>query len=234
MSIQHRPNTGVTDTLPRSLLDSYLKHYRNSGNIGIRDRRMKHLQGSAAVYILELAKFSLFEAMSPELAALFTEEELEEHRLLLRPLVIHHREILANGDLLDKDMLTSIKNTARDGLRILIAEVPLICTTSSIATEVAFNMTRQAHAVYLEEAGRGNDSELIGYFSHYWNAKLRMKVGSTNQLPPATYGDPLENPFQTQLTLSMLLRFAATGFDVNNLTYTSRFMNQDLRNAAHI
>jgi hypothetical protein len=49
---------------------------------------------------------------------------------------------------------------------------------------MSFNVVRQSHAVFLEESGRANDAEIAGYFSHYWQAQLRMFIGSTNQLPP--------------------------------------------------
>jgi hypothetical protein len=49
---------------------------------------------------------------------------------------------------------------------------------------MSFNVVHQTHAVFLEEAGRANDAEIAGYFSHYWHAQLRMFIGSINQLPP--------------------------------------------------
>jgi len=47
----------------------------------------------------------------------------------------------------------------------------------------------------LEEAGRAPDTEIAGFFTHFWNACLRMFIGSVNQLGPTTLCQNNEHPF---------------------------------------
>lgn len=200
------PSTKVTGTLPLGLLDSYLAFFRGNGNPGIRDSRMKEVYGSAAVYILELAQFPSFN-QSEELLATFTQDELDMHRATLSPIVNAHRDLRDNGDKMSSEIANSVKAAAKLGLRALIAKAAVICTTASVATAPSFNIIRQTHAVFLEEAGRANDAEIAGFFSHFWNASLRMFIGSVNQLGPAAFGqNSNDNPFAKQLILSTLLR----------------------------
>jgi hypothetical protein len=223
----YNPNIKVTDGLPRSLLDAYLTHYRDTGDTAIRDHRMKEVDGSAANYILELANLPGF-PRSPELLATFTKGELAYLEDELKPIIQAYQDLLDNGDVMDDDIKRDIKSAAKTGYYALLEKAAIVCTTSSVATEMSFNVVRQTHAVLLEDASRANDAEFAGYFSHYWNAHLRMFVGSLNQLPPMVFGNSLDNPFQKQLLLSPLLRLQATGFNMYELNQTSRFKNKPL------
>ncbi|CAN9354262.1 unnamed protein product [Alternaria alternata] len=129
---------------------------------------------------------------------------------------------------MDDDIKRTFKAAAETGYYALLEKAAIVCTTSSVATEMSFNVVRQTHAVFLEEAGRANDAEFAGYFSHHWNAHLRIFIGSINQLPPMVFGNSLENPFQKQLTLSPLVRLHVTGFNMYELKQTSRFKNKPL------
>ena len=70
----------------------------------------------------------------------------------------------------------------------LIGKAAVIHTTASVATTPSFNVIRQSHAVFLEEAGRTSDAEIACFFSHFRDACLRMFIGSVNQLGPAAFG----------------------------------------------
>ncbi|CAN9379092.1 unnamed protein product [Alternaria alternata] len=223
----YNPNIKVTDGLPRSLLDAYLTHYRGTSDTSICNRRMKELDGSAANYILELANLPGF-PRSSELLATFTNGELTDLEDKLAPIIQAYRDLLDNGDVMDNDIKRAVKSAAKTGYYALLEKAAVVCTTSSVATEMSFNVVRQSHAVFLEESGRANDAEIAGYFSHYWQAQLRMFIGSTNQLPPMVFGNSLDNPFQKQLLLSPLLRLQATGFNTYELKQTSRFKNKPL------
>lgn len=227
LPLNHDPNTKVTDSLPRSLLNAYLAHYRGTGDASIQDRRMKEVDGSAASYILELANVPGFRR-SPEVLETFTKGELTHLENKLKPILHAHQVLLTNGDVMDDDIKRAVKDAAEAGYDALLEKAAIVCTTSSVATEMTFNVVRQTHAVFLEEAGRANDAEFAGYFSHYWNAQLRMFIGSINQLPPMVFGNSLENPFQKQLTLSPLVRLHVTGFHMYELKQTSRFKNKPL------
>ncbi|RYO12838.1 hypothetical protein AA0121_g8855 [Alternaria tenuissima] len=205
LPLNYDPNTKVADSLPRSLLDAYLTHYRGTGDASIQDCRMKEVDGSAASYILELANLPGF-PRSPEVLATFTNSELTHLENQLEPIFHAHRELLTNGDVMNDDIKRTVKAAAETGYYALLEKAAIVCTTSSVATEMSFNVVRQTHAVFLEEAGRANDAEFAGYFSHYWNAHLRMFIGSIHQLPPMVFGNSLENPFQRQLTLSPLIK----------------------------
>ena len=104
----------------------------------------------------------------------------------------------------------------------------MICTTASVATTPSFNITLYSHAVFLEEAGRTSDAENAGFFSHFWNACLRMFIGSVNRLGPAIFGQNNEHPFAKQLTLSTPLRWAAADLEMKELNQISRFKNPAL------
>ncbi|CAN9356776.1 unnamed protein product [Alternaria alternata] len=223
----YNPNIKVTDGLPRSLLDAYLTHYRGTSDTSICNRRMKEVDGSAANYILELANLPGF-PRSPELLATFTNGELTDLEDKLAPIIQAYQDLLDNGDLMDNDIKRAVKSAAKTGYYALLEKAAVVCITSSVATEMSFNVIRQTHAVFLEEAGRASDAEIAGYFSHYWHAHLRMFIGSTNQLPPMVFGNHLDNPFQKQLILSPLLRLQATGFHMYELKQTSRFKNKPL------
>ncbi|RYN45936.1 hypothetical protein AA0114_g8591 [Alternaria tenuissima] len=227
MPYYYNPNIKVTDGLPRSLLDAYLTHYRDTDDTSIRDHRMKEVDGSAASCILELANHPDF-PRSPEVFATFTNGELTDLEDKLDPIIHAYRDLLGNGDVMGNDIKRAVKSAAKTGYYALLEKAAIVCTTSSVATEMSFNVVRQTHAVFLEEAGRANDAEFAGYFSHYWNAQLRMFIGSTNQLPPMVFGNHLDNPFQKQLILSPLLRLQATGFHMYELKQTSRFKNKPL------
>lgn len=223
----YNPNIAVTDGLPSSLLEAYLTHYRGTSDTSLCDRRMKEVDGSAANYILELANHPDF-PRSPEVLATFTSSELTDLEDKLAPIIHAHRDLLGNGVLMDNDIKRAVKSAAKTGYYALLEKAAVVCTTSSVATEMSFNVVRQTHAVFLEDAGRANDAEFAGYFSHYWNAQLRMFIGSANQLPPMVFGNSLDNPFQKQLLLSPLLRLQATGFNMYELKQTSRFKNKPL------
>jgi hypothetical protein len=188
---------------------------------------MKEVDGSAASCILELANHPDF-PRSPEVFATFTNGELTDLEDKLDPIIHAYRDLLGNGDVMGNDIKRAVKSAAKTGYYALLEKAAIVCTTSSVATEMSFNVVRQTHAVFLEEAGRANDAEFAGYFSHYWNAQLRMFIGSTNQLPPMVFGNHLDNPFQKQLILSPLLRLQATGFHMYELKQTSRFKNKPL------
>jgi hypothetical protein len=223
----YNPHIKVTDDPYRSLLDAYLTHYRCTGDMSIRDRRMQEVEGSAASYILELANYPGF-PRSPEVLATFTSGELTDLEDKLAPIVHARQQLLRNGDVMDNDIKRTVKSAAKTGYYALLEKAAVVCTTSSVATEMSFNVVRQTHAVFLEDAGLANDAELAGYFSHYWNAHLRMFIGSLNQLLPMVFDNSLENPFQKQLTLSPLVRLHDTGFNMYDLKQTSRFKNKPL------
>jgi hypothetical protein len=188
---------------------------------------MQEVDGSAASYILELANYPGF-PRSPEVLATFTNGELTDLEDKLAPIVHARQQLLSNGDVMDNDIKRAVKSAAKTGYYALLEKAAVVCTTSSVATEMSFNVVRQTHAVFLEDAGRANDAEFVGYFSHYWNAHLCMFIGSLNQLPPMVFGNSLENPFQKQLTLSPLVRLPDTGFNMYDLKQTSRFKNKPL------
>ncbi|CAN9392146.1 unnamed protein product [Alternaria alternata] len=223
----YNPNIKVTDGLPRSLLDAYLSHHRDTGNNSVLDHRMKEVDGSAANYILELANIPGF-PRSPEVLATFTNGELTDLEYQLDPILHAYGELLRNGDVMNDDIKRTVMAAAKIGYYALLKKAAIVCTTSSVATEMSFNVVRQTHAVFLEEAGRASDAEIAGYFSHYWHAHLRMFIGSTNQIQPMVFGNNLDNPFQKQLILSPLLRLQATGFNMYELKQTSIFKNKPL------
>jgi hypothetical protein len=183
MPYHYNPNIKVTDGLPRSLLDAYLIHYRGTSDTSLCNRRMKEVDGSAANYILELANHPGF-PRSPEVLATFTNGELRDLEDKLAPIIQAYEDLLDNGDVMDNDIKRAVKSAAKTGYHALLEKAAVVCTTSSVATEMSFNVVRQSHAVFLEESGRANDAEIAGYFSHHWQAQLRMFIGSTNQLPP--------------------------------------------------
>ena len=117
--------------------------------------------------------------------------------------------------------VNSVKAAAKLGLRALIGKASIVCTTASVATTPSFNVIRQSHAVFLEEAGRTSDAKIAGFFSHFWNACLRVFIGSVHQLDPAASGQNNENPFAKQLTLSTPLRWATAGLEMNELSQTA-------------
>ncbi|KAI4912121.1 uncharacterized protein J4E92_010166 [Alternaria infectoria] len=125
-------------------------------------------------------------------------------------------------------LFNSVKAAAKLGLRALIGKAAVVCTTASVATTPSFNIIHQSHATFLEEAGHARDVEIAGFFSHFWNACLRMFIGSVNQLGPAAFGQNNENPFAMQLTLSILPGWAAASLEMNELNQTSRFKNPAL------
>ena len=142
-------------------------------------------------------------------------------------------EISVSGELLvvPKRILLLVKSVnaaAKLGTRALIGKAVVIPTTASVATTPSFNVIRQSHAVFLEEAGRARDAENAGFFSHFWNACLRMFIGSVNRLGPAIFGQNNESPFAKQLTSSTLLRWAAVGLEMNERNQTSQFKNPAL------
>ena len=92
-------------------------------------------------------------------------------------------------------LVNSVKAAAKLGLRALIGKAAVMCTTASVTTTPSFNVIHQSHAVVLEEAGLASDAKIAGFFSHFWNACLRMFIGSVNQLGPAAFVQNNENPF---------------------------------------
>jgi hypothetical protein len=218
-------NPDVTGELNESLLESYLRFYRRQG--GIRDRRMKEVRGSGARYILQLARLPNF-PQSAELRATFTIDELDKLAEDLSPIRDARVDLRGNNDTLDREITQKIKKAAKLGLEALLKNAAIVCTTTSVATLSSFNLVRRSHAVILEEAGRANDAECMGLFSHFWNADIRIFVGSVEQLKPGVFGPEVENPFQKQMTLSTIARFANTGFGVGRLDVTARFRNPDL------
>jgi len=84
-------------------------------------------------------------------------------------------------------LVNSVKAAAKLGLPALIGKAAVMCTTASVTTTPSFNVIHQSHAVFLEEAGRASDAKIAGFFSHFWNACLRMFIGSVNQLAPAAF-----------------------------------------------
>ncbi|KAI4608332.1 hypothetical protein J4E83_009134 [Alternaria metachromatica] len=142
-------------------------------------------------------------------------------------------EISASGQLLVVSkrillLVNSVKAAAKLGIRALIGKAAVLCTTASVATTPSFNVIRQSHAVFLEGTGRASNAEIAGFFSHFWDACLRMFIGSVNQLGPAAFGQNNENPFAKQLTLSTPLRWAAADLEMKELNQTSRFKNSAL------
>ena len=109
-----------------------------------------------------------------------------------------------------------------------LEKTAVICTTASVATIPSLNIIRQTHAMFLVEARRASDVEIAGFFGHFWNAYLRMFIGSVEQLGPAAFGQNNETPFAEQLALSTLLRWAAAGLEMSVLNQTSRFKNPAL------
>ncbi|EUC26979.1 hypothetical protein COCCADRAFT_79449, partial [Bipolaris zeicola 26-R-13] len=227
------PSVKITDDLLNSLLSDYLSAFRGE-HAGIADRRFKHIEGSAARYILELAQFPTFDA-SQELLDAFSDQELEAWAKELKPLLDAYSELSNNNGKSNKEIKNKIATAAKTGLNVLLECADVICTTVSVATQASFNMTRRAHVIALEEAGRANDAETVGLFSHYWHASLRLISGAVNQLRPAAFGDEKQNPFSKLLTVSTIARIQATGGAVSQLEASSRFHNEALfRLCAHV
>ncbi|RAR07042.1 hypothetical protein DDE82_002983 [Stemphylium lycopersici] len=225
------PDHAVTKPLPKSLLDAYLAKFRGSGHANIRDKRMKELDGSPARYIMELARFPGF-PVSPELAATFSTDALEDLAETLGPIVEAHRDMRAIGDKMTKDLATDIVKAVSKALDALLRNAAVVCTTASVATQYAFNLSRKSHVVVLEEAGRANDAETMGFMSHFWSVAWRLIAGATNQLSPMAFGDSKHNPFQRQIVMSTITRYEVTGGDVARLAKSSRFQNPQLMQLA--
>ncbi|ENI01832.1 hypothetical protein COCC4DRAFT_203345 [Bipolaris maydis ATCC 48331] len=227
------PSAKITEDLLNSLLSDYLAAFRG-GCPGIADRRFKHIEGSAARYILQLARFPAFKA-SQELLDAFSEEELEAWGEELKPLLDARSELSNTKGKPSKEIKDKIATAAKIVLNVLLERASVICTTVSVATQASFNMTRRTHVVALEEAGRANDAETVGLFSHYWHASLRIISGAVNQLRPAAFGDEKQNPFSKLLTVSTIARIQATGGVVSQLEASSRFHNEALfKLCAHV
>ncbi|KAI4604947.1 hypothetical protein J4E80_010778 [Alternaria sp. BMP 0032] len=152
---------------------------------------------------------------SGELSYMLATPRVDRHAGLVLPSGVETSAIL-NDD---------FNAAAKLGTRALIGKAVVIRTTASVATTPSFNVIRQSHAVFLEEAGRASDAKIAGFFSHFWNACLRMFIGSVNQLGPAAFVQNNENPFAKQLALSTCLLWATAGLEINELNQTSRVKN---------
>ncbi|KAL6158433.1 hypothetical protein ACJQWK_03370 [Exserohilum turcicum] len=217
------PNTNLTNSTLRSLLAAYIAAF-TGGSPGIADLRLKRLEGAAATYIMEMANFPEFPA-SPELRAAFSPSERDIWAKELRIIVSAYRDLCSSEDTIDLETKAKIKEVTKLALDALIERASIICTTVSVATHPSFNMIRRAHAVALEEAGRANDAETMGFFSHYWNVDLRLFSGATNQLKPMAFSDSKLNPFHKTAQISTAGRIESTGGSISRLNASSRFKN---------
>ncbi|KAI4671094.1 uncharacterized protein J4E88_009492 [Alternaria novae-zelandiae] len=102
-------------------------------------------------------------------------------------------------------LVKSVNAAAKLGTRALIGKAVVIRTTASVATTPSFNVIRQSHTVFLEGAGRASDVEIAGSFSHFWNACLRMFIGSVNRLGPAIFGLEINELNQTSRVKNLAL-----------------------------
>jgi hypothetical protein len=223
------------DGVAQNLLEHYLIQFHGSTHPGIKDRRIKQLEGSAAKYILELARFEgftyspkVFSTYSPEVLATFTPEELTHFATLLKPIAQMRSDLLANNNRMDAHALEKVEQVVKQVMRKLLQKVAVICTTVSIATRADFAVFRQTHCLVVDELGRANDADAMGFFSLYWSASVRFLIGDPNQLKPMAFGPARENPFQKQIQLSLLTRLVATGAHHFFLPYTARFENPEL------
>ncbi|EUC41290.1 hypothetical protein COCMIDRAFT_8971 [Bipolaris oryzae ATCC 44560] len=107
------PSVKITEDLLNSLLSNYLAAFRG-GYPGIADQRFKHIEGSAAQYILELAQFPIFNT-SQELLDAFSDKERKS----------------------SKEIKNKIATAAKTGLNVLLKRANVICTTVSVATQQA-------------------------------------------------------------------------------------------------
>lgn len=228
---EHKPrfnvdtSVTVTEEVPMSLLNAYLAAYRG-GSPWISDRRLKHVDGAAARYILQLARFPGFD-VSQELRDTFSAQEREEFAKSLKPVIKGH-QMKRTPEGINVELKIQIAQAAKAALEALLERAAVVCTTVSVGTQMSFNMIRRAHAVVLEEAGRANDTETVGILSQYWNCGLKILGGATNQLRPMAFGNPKQNPFQKTLEMATIARLEATGGDVNRLLASSRYRNQQL------
>ncbi|KAH6637956.1 hypothetical protein C7974DRAFT_470774 [Boeremia exigua] len=195
------------------LLNHYLRHYQTTSD-GITDRRFQKAQGSAAWAILQPARFP-------------STNILESSRLgQLLPVVHAARDLRTEGKM-SAEAKKEVSQAFNVAFRSVMERAPVVCCTASIAASSRFQLIRQANAVCIEEAGRGTDLDLMGFFSHYWDAR-RFVVGCWNQLGPNPFGPQLENPFQAQLSTSPLARFHISGFPIKELSQTARFTNKEM------
>lgn len=206
------------------LLNHYLRHFQTKFN-GITDRRFQTAQGSAAWVVLQLARFPSV-TVSSEVINTWTEAERDDIAAQLQP-IVHFARVLDTESKTSAEAKKEVLGVFKIGFRKVMERAPVVCCTASVANSGKFQLIRQANAVCIEEAGRGTDLDLMGFFSNYWDAK-RFVVGCWNQLGPNPYGPQLENPFQAQLSTSPLARFHLTGFPIQELSQTSRFTNAEM------
>lgn len=190
MPYYYNPNIEVTDGLPRSLLEAYLTHYRGTSDTSLCKCRMKEVDGSVANYILELANHPDF-PRSPEVLATFTSGELTDLEDKLTPILCAREQLLRNGDVMDNDIKRAVKSAAN--VANIMPSVLLFSPSRSLHHVVSCHrdVIQRCPSVACSvfgRVGRANDAEIAGYFSHYWQAQLRMFIGSTNQLPPKQNG----------------------------------------------
>lgn len=88
----------------------------------------------------------------------------------LKPIIEAYHNLIGKKNDLTKELANNIQTAAVIGMDALLRKAAIVCTTTSVATESAFNLKRRAHVVVLEEAGRASDAETIGLFSHYSSA----------------------------------------------------------------
>ncbi|PVH92826.1 hypothetical protein DM02DRAFT_698312 [Periconia macrospinosa] len=215
-----------TDEVTKKHTDNFLKSMNGSGYEGIRDRRFQNIRASMAHGVLQLAGMA---PLSPAMKAAFTRENLSQAFNALVDLRDARLSISQNNmRKLDYIGKRHASYAARKGLLFLLERASYIVTSIGVATQPSF--IRSTTALACEEAGRVNDAEFLGLFSHFLFTKVHIVNGSPNQLPPMVFGPETENPFQKQLELSTLTRLVETGFPVLELMFTARFRNEELLN----
>ncbi|KAL6169668.1 hypothetical protein ACJQWK_04672, partial [Exserohilum turcicum] len=215
----------LTGTVTQALLEHYLREMSITYS-GITDKRLRLIEGSLAYVILQLARFGNV-PITEEVANTWTEEERDNLAEKLKPL-IKAREDLESEDRITRDNMRDVGRAFQVGYIAVLQRAAVICTTLAVATTTSLQIYRQAHAVCLEEAGRGIDLDVTALLSTHWACDLIMMVGDHRQLSFSPYGPEIDNPFQDQLPRSTFSRMYYTGFPMKMLKHTSRFTIQPL------
>ncbi|KAE8851918.1 hypothetical protein PTNB73_00937 [Pyrenophora teres f. teres] len=209
----------------KALLDQYLREFRTE-YVGVTDKRYKYVEGSLAWIILQLSRVEGF-PVTKEVANTWNESERDVIATQLRDIPKAYRDITTEDKMSDQSR-KDVKAAFRIGYHIVIERAAVVCTTLSVATKSSFQIYRKANAVTFEEAGRGTDLDVTALLSTHWACDLITLVGDWRQLGFTPYGPALDNPFQSQLTVSSFARLYYTGFPIQLLTHTSRFSNPTL------
>ncbi|CAA9958805.1 hypothetical protein PTMSG1_02340 [Pyrenophora teres f. maculata] len=208
-----------------ALLDQYLREFRTE-YVGVTDKRYKSVEGSLAWIILQLAHVEGF-PVTKEVANTWNEAERDVIATKLRDIPKVHRDITTEDKMSDQSY-KDVKAAFRIGYHIVIEKAAVVCTTLSVATKSSFQIYRKANAVTFEAAGRGTDLDVTALLSTHWACDPITLVGDWRQLGFTTYEPVLDNPFQSQLTVSPFARFYYTRFPIESLTHTSQFRNPAL------